>query len=50
MEHYNLNDKITDLWNRFNVLFDAYHKDVMRRAPSFLPVPETKGEFYNLKF
>jgi hypothetical protein len=44
MEYYNLNDKITDLWNRFNVLCDAYHKYVMRRAPSFLPVPETKGK------
>lgn len=44
MEHYYLNNQITDLWNKFNVLFDDYHKEIMNRVPSFLPVPETKDK------
>lgn len=44
MEHYNLNDKITELWNRFNVLFDDYQKEVMKRVPSYLPIPKSKDK------
>lgn len=44
MEHYNLNDKITALWNRFNVLFDNYHKEVMNRVPSYLNKPKSNNK------
>jgi predicted GIY-YIG superfamily endonuclease len=44
MEHYNLNDKITELWNRFNVLFDDYQKEVMNRVPSYLSIPKSKNK------
>ena len=41
MEHYCLNNQITDLWNKFNVLYDDYHKEVMNRVPSYLPIPKS---------
>ena len=44
MEHYNLNDEIKELWNKYYLSFHDYHQEVMKRVPSFLPVPETKGK------
>ena len=44
MEHYYLNNKITELWNRFNVLFDDYHNEVMNRVPSYLSIPKSKDK------
>jgi hypothetical protein len=44
MEYYSLNNQITNLWNKFNVLFDDYYKEIMNRVPSYLPIPETKGK------
>jgi len=44
MEHYNLNDIITDLWNKFNLQFDDYHKKVMNRVPSYLSIPKSKDK------
>jgi hypothetical protein len=44
MEHYYLNNQITDLWNRFNVQFDDYHKEVMNRVPSYLSIPKSKDK------
>ncbi|EAZ94581.1 hypothetical protein FBBAL38_11099 [Flavobacteria bacterium BAL38] len=44
MEHYDLNDIITDLWNKFNLQFDDYHKKVMNRVPSYLSIPKSKDK------
>ncbi len=44
MEHYHLNDKITALWNKFNVLFDDYHKEVINRVPGYLSFPKSKNK------
>jgi hypothetical protein len=44
MEHYHLNNQITDLWNKFNVLFHDYHQEVMNRVPSYLPIPKSKDK------
>jgi len=44
MEHYHLNNQITDLWNKFNFQFDDYHKEVMNRVPSYLPIPKFKDK------
>ena len=44
MEHYHLNNQITDLWNRFNDSFDNYHKEVMNRVPSYLSIPKSKDK------
>lgn len=44
MEHYHLNNQITDLWNKFNVQYDDYHKEVMNRVPSYLPIPKSKDK------
>ena len=44
MEHYYLNDKIKELWNKHYLLFHDYHKEVMKRVPSFLHIPETKSK------
>jgi hypothetical protein len=44
MEHYNLNDKITDLWNTYNVKFDDYHKEIMKRVPSYLNKPKSNNK------
>ena len=44
MEHYYLNTQITELWNKFNLIFDDYHKEIMKRVPSYLSVPETKDK------
>jgi hypothetical protein len=40
MEHYYLNDKITELWNKYYLLFNDYHKEVINRVPSYLNKPE----------
>jgi hypothetical protein len=44
MEHYDLNDKITDLWNKFNVLFYDYHNEVINRVPSYLYKPKSNNK------
>jgi hypothetical protein len=44
MEYYSLNNQITNLWNKFNVLFDDYYKEIMNRVPSYLPIPKSKGK------
>lgn len=44
MKHYYLNDGIKELWNKYYLSFHDYHQEVMKRVPSFLPVPETKGK------
>ena len=44
MKHYYLNDVIKELWNKYYLSFHDYHQEVMKRVPSFLPVPETKGK------
>ncbi len=44
MEYYNLNNQITDLWNKFNVLFGDYHKEVMNRVPSYLNKPTSNNK------
>lgn len=44
MEHYYLNDEIKKLWNKYYLSFHDYHQEVMKRVPSFLSVPETKGK------
>jgi len=44
MEHYYLNNQITDLWNKFNVLFDDYCKEVMNRVPSYLNKPKSNNK------
>ena len=44
MEHYHLNNQITDLWNKFNFLYDDYHKEVMNRVPSYLSIPKSKDK------
>lgn len=44
MEHYYLNDEIKELWNKYYLSFHDYHQEVMKRVPSFLPLPETKGK------
>lgn len=44
MEHYYLNTQITELWNKYNLIFDDYHKEIMKRVPSYLSVPETKDK------
>lgn len=44
MEHYDLNDIITDLWNKFNLQFEDYHKKVMNRVPSYLSIPKSKDK------
>ena len=44
MKHYYLNDGIKELWNKYYLSFHDYHQEVMKRVPSFLPFPETKGK------
>lgn len=44
MEHYDLNDKITELWNKFNCVFDDYHKEIMNRVPSYLNKPKSNNK------
>lgn len=44
MEHYYLNDEIKELWNKYYLSFHDYHQEVMKRVPSFLHLPETKGK------
>lgn len=44
MEHYYLNNQITDLWNRFNVLLDDYHKEVIKRVPSYFNKPKSNNK------
>ena len=44
MDHYYLNNQITELWNKFNVSFDNYHKEVMKRVPSYLSIPKSKDK------
>jgi hypothetical protein len=44
MKHYSLNEDIKKLWNKTDDFSNDYHKEVMKRVPSFLPVPETKGK------
>jgi hypothetical protein len=44
MEHYYLNDQITNLWNKFNVSFDDYLKEVIKRVPSYLSKPKSNNK------
>ena len=44
MEHYSLNNQITDLWKKFNVLFDNYNKEIMNRVPSYLNKPKSNNK------
>lgn len=44
MEHYHLNNKITDLWNKFHILFDDYYMKVMNRVPSYLSKPNSNNK------
>jgi hypothetical protein len=44
MEHYHLNNQITDLWNKFNLQFDDYHQEVMNRVPSYLNKPSSNNK------
>lgn len=44
MEHYYLNNQITELWNKFNCLFDDYHKEVINRVPSYLNKPKSNNK------
>ena len=44
MEYYYLNDEIKEIWKKYYLSFSDYHKEVIKRVPSFLPVPETKGK------
>jgi hypothetical protein len=44
MKHYSLNEDIKKLWIKTDDFSNDYHKEVMKRVPSFLPVPETKGK------
>lgn len=44
MEHYYLNNQITELWNKFNCLFDDYHKEIMNRVPSYLNKPKSNNK------
>lgn len=44
MQHYYLNNQITKLWNKFNLIFDDYHLEIMKRVPSYLSAPETKDK------
>ena len=44
MEHYYLNNQITVLWNKFNILFDDYYKEVMNRVPNYLNKPKSNNK------
>ena len=44
MKHYSLNEDIKKLWSKTNDFSNDYHKEVMKRVPSFLPVPKTKDK------
>jgi hypothetical protein len=39
-----LNDHITELWDKFSVLFDDYNSEVMKRVPSYLSIPKFKDK------
>ena len=44
MEHYYLNNQITELWNKFNVFLDNYHNEVMKRVPSYFNKPKSNNK------
>jgi hypothetical protein len=44
MEYYYLNNQITELWNKFNCLFNDYHKEIMNRVPSYLSIPKSNNK------
>ena len=44
MEHYYLNDKITNLWKKSHDFTNVYHKEVMDRVPSYLYKPKSNNK------
>lgn len=44
MEHYYLNEKITNLWKKSHDFTNVYHKEVMNRVPSYLYIPKSNNK------
>jgi hypothetical protein len=44
MEHYNLNDKITNLWKKPHDFTDNYHQEIINRVPSYLSKPNSDNK------